>query len=278
MPRLLKRVLALAAIAAVVAVVAFVTLSPMVQKEAAGRRAKALADAPVPVVDAPARVADVPVYLNGVGTAKARNTVTVRAAGRRPHHEPQVQGRTGRQARRCAGPDRPCHLPGAAGAGDRQEGTRRGAAGQRPARPRALRETDVALRRREDHRHAARPGRPAHGADQAGRRRHRQRQSLPRLHDHRVAARRPHRHPHDRRGQPGARHRRQRRHRDDHGGQAHRRNLHAAATAAGPGQRRVRTGRGDGRGARRRRQDGARPRRLAGRRQPGGPDRPGPCA
>jgi len=78
-PRLLKRVLALAAIAAVVAVVAFVTLSPMVQKEAAGRRAKALADAPVPVVDAPARVADVPVYLNGVGTAKARNTVTVRA-------------------------------------------------------------------------------------------------------------------------------------------------------------------------------------------------------
>ena len=38
MPRLLKRVLALAAIAAVVAVVAFVTLSPMVQKEAAGRR------------------------------------------------------------------------------------------------------------------------------------------------------------------------------------------------------------------------------------------------
>ena len=79
MPRLLKRVLALAAIAAVVAIVAFVTVSPMVQKEAAGRRAKALADAPVPVVDAPARVADVPVYLNGVGTAKARNTVTVRA-------------------------------------------------------------------------------------------------------------------------------------------------------------------------------------------------------
>ena len=33
----------------------------------------------MPVVDAPARIADVPVYLNGVGTAKARNTVTVRA-------------------------------------------------------------------------------------------------------------------------------------------------------------------------------------------------------
>jgi membrane fusion protein, multidrug efflux system len=65
--------------AAVVAVVAFVTLSPIAQKEAAGRRAKAMADAPVPIIDAPARVADVPVYLNGVGTTKARNTVTVRS-------------------------------------------------------------------------------------------------------------------------------------------------------------------------------------------------------
>jgi membrane fusion protein, multidrug efflux system len=77
--RLLNRVVALAAIAAVVGVVGYVTVSPMVQKEAAGRRAKALADASVPVIDAPARLADVPVYLNGVGTAKARNMVTVRA-------------------------------------------------------------------------------------------------------------------------------------------------------------------------------------------------------
>ena len=38
-----------------------------------------MADVAVPVIDAPARIADVPVYLNGVGTAKARNTVTVRA-------------------------------------------------------------------------------------------------------------------------------------------------------------------------------------------------------
>jgi len=76
--RLLKRVLALAAIAAVVGIVAFVTLSPLAQK-GAGRRSKAFADMPVPVIDAAARLADVPVYLNGVGTAKARNTVTVRA-------------------------------------------------------------------------------------------------------------------------------------------------------------------------------------------------------
>ncbi len=79
MARLLNRVLALSAIAAVVGVVGFATVSPMVQKEAGGRRAKALADAAVPVIDAAARVADVPVYLNGVGTAKARNMVTVRA-------------------------------------------------------------------------------------------------------------------------------------------------------------------------------------------------------
>jgi multidrug efflux system membrane fusion protein len=82
--RLLKRVLVLAVLAAVVAAVAYVTVMPAVQKQAAGRRAKMLADAPVPVVDAPARIADIPVYLNGVGTAKARNTVTVR---------PQVDGK-----------------------------------------------------------------------------------------------------------------------------------------------------------------------------------------
>jgi multidrug efflux system membrane fusion protein len=83
-PRLVKRVLVLAALVAVAAAVVYVTVMPSVQKQAAGRRAKMLADAPVPVVDAPARMADVPVYLNGVGTARARNTVTVR---------PQVDGK-----------------------------------------------------------------------------------------------------------------------------------------------------------------------------------------
>ena len=77
--RLLKWVGASVAIAAVVGVVGFVTLAPAVQKEVRGRRAKVSSDMPVPIVDAPARLADVPVYLNGVGTAKARNTVTVRA-------------------------------------------------------------------------------------------------------------------------------------------------------------------------------------------------------
>ena len=77
--RLLKRVGVFAALAAVVGVVAFVTLAPAVQKEVRGRRASAASGMPVPIVDAAARLADVPVYLNGVGTAKARNTVTVRA-------------------------------------------------------------------------------------------------------------------------------------------------------------------------------------------------------
>ena len=84
MTRLLKRVLVLAVLCAVAAALVYVTVMPAVQKQASGRRAKMLADAPVPVVDAPARTADVPVYLNGVGTARARNTVTVR---------PQVDGK-----------------------------------------------------------------------------------------------------------------------------------------------------------------------------------------
>lgn len=81
--RPLNRALVYGVIAAVTATVAYVTVMPGVQKQAAGKRFKG-GDGIVPVVDAPARVADVPVHLNGVGTAKARNTVIVR---------PQVDGR-----------------------------------------------------------------------------------------------------------------------------------------------------------------------------------------
>jgi multidrug efflux system membrane fusion protein len=81
--RLLNRALVYGVIAATTAIVAYVTVMPGVQKQVSGKRAKG-GDGPVPVIDAPARVADVPVHLNGVGTAKARNTVTVR---------PQVDGR-----------------------------------------------------------------------------------------------------------------------------------------------------------------------------------------
>lgn len=81
--RLLKRALALAIFGLAVAVVVYVSMMPAAQKQAGGRRAQR-GEGPVPVTAAPARIADVPVFLDGVGTAKARNTVTVR---------PQVDGK-----------------------------------------------------------------------------------------------------------------------------------------------------------------------------------------
>src|SRR4029078_7924607 len=57
---------------------------PSVEKELRGRRARQAGGAPVPVAAAQARTDNVPIYLTGVGTAKARNTVTVR---------PQVDGK-----------------------------------------------------------------------------------------------------------------------------------------------------------------------------------------
>ena len=85
MTRLFKRLVALALAAGLAGVVIYATSLPSVQKQFTGRRAaKALGDGAVPVTAAPARIGDVPVYLDGVGTAKARNTVTVR---------PQVDGR-----------------------------------------------------------------------------------------------------------------------------------------------------------------------------------------
>src|SRR5215510_11376008 len=49
-----------------------------------GKRGRGGPDAPVPVLAAQAKLADVPVYLDGVGTTKALNTVLVR---------PQVEGK-----------------------------------------------------------------------------------------------------------------------------------------------------------------------------------------
>jgi membrane fusion protein, multidrug efflux system len=50
------------------------------QKRAGGGQgAGSAANSPVPVLATPAKLADVPVYLDGVGTAKALNTVTVRS-------------------------------------------------------------------------------------------------------------------------------------------------------------------------------------------------------
>lgn len=83
MGKFFKRLFALSVTLGVAAAIIYVSALPSLQKQGAGRRAK-IGDGSVPVLAAQARVADVPVYLDGVGTAKARNTVTVR---------PQVDGR-----------------------------------------------------------------------------------------------------------------------------------------------------------------------------------------
>jgi multidrug efflux system membrane fusion protein len=83
--KLLKWTLALAFLAGVVGVVAYANLVETPLKQF-GRRGGAgmMRSDPIPVLAATAKRADVPVYFQGVGTAKARNTVIVR---------PQVDGR-----------------------------------------------------------------------------------------------------------------------------------------------------------------------------------------
>ena len=78
------RITVLLIVGLVIAAVVGVYYMPQWQQTSAavskgGRRGGAPASDPVPVLAAAARVADVPVYLDGVGTAKALNTVTVRS-------------------------------------------------------------------------------------------------------------------------------------------------------------------------------------------------------
>ena len=79
-----KQVLLIAIVAAIAAAVIYASLLPTQQKQGGGRRAAKMGNGPVPVLVAPTRIADFPLYLEGVGTAKPRSTVTVR---------PQVDGR-----------------------------------------------------------------------------------------------------------------------------------------------------------------------------------------
>jgi membrane fusion protein, multidrug efflux system len=79
-----RRITVLMIAAAVIAAVVGVYYMPQWQQTLAavskgGRRGGPPASDPVPVLVAAARMADVPVYLDGVGTAKALNTVTVRS-------------------------------------------------------------------------------------------------------------------------------------------------------------------------------------------------------
>jgi multidrug efflux system membrane fusion protein len=82
--KFIKRVLVIAIVGAIAAAVFYASMLPSAQQQAGGGRRAKMGNGPVPVLIAPARIADVPLYLDGVGTAKARNTVTVR---------PQVDGR-----------------------------------------------------------------------------------------------------------------------------------------------------------------------------------------
>jgi membrane fusion protein, multidrug efflux system len=79
-----RRITALLIGGLVIAAVVGVYYMPQWQQTAAavskgGRRGAPAASDPIPVLVTAARVADVPVYLDGVGTAKALNTVTVRS-------------------------------------------------------------------------------------------------------------------------------------------------------------------------------------------------------
>lgn len=82
MKKFFKSLFAILVIGALTAAAVHVTTGG--EERQRGRRGGGRAHGPVPVVAAQARIADVPVWLEGVGTAKARNTVTVR---------PQVDGK-----------------------------------------------------------------------------------------------------------------------------------------------------------------------------------------
>jgi multidrug efflux system membrane fusion protein len=82
--KLIRRTFFIAVAALIAGVVIYASTLPSVQKQFSGRKARMLAAGPVPVTVVEAQRKDVPLYLEGVGTAKARSTVTVR---------PQVDGR-----------------------------------------------------------------------------------------------------------------------------------------------------------------------------------------
>ncbi|MEA2933719.1 MAG: rane fusion protein multidrug efflux system [Variibacter sp.] len=80
--RKLRRFLAFITFAVIITTAAVIYLNQAPQRQRTDLRGRG--DAPVPVLAATARSADVPVYLEGVGTTRALNTVTVR---------PQVEGK-----------------------------------------------------------------------------------------------------------------------------------------------------------------------------------------
>jgi len=75
----LRRFLKYAVVLAVIAGVAYYAMAPAPQRNGGPGGRFFRPDGPVPVLAAAARLADVPVYLDGVGTTRALNTVTIRA-------------------------------------------------------------------------------------------------------------------------------------------------------------------------------------------------------
>ncbi len=99
-----------------------------------------------------------PVYLNGVGTAKARNLRDGAAAGRWPHHV-SINFKEGQDVkpRRPAGQDRSRHLPGPARPGGGQESPgRTSQLDNAPTRPRTLQHRWAATWWRKNRRYPAR--------------------------------------------------------------------------------------------------------------------------
>ena len=197
-------------------------------------------DGPVPVIAALTRRADVPVYLDGVGTVRALNTVTVR---------PQVDGKLisvnyteGQQVERgfvLAKIDPVTYQAAYDQAVAKKAQDEATLANARLDLARYARLVDDQLGRAAATRHAEGDGGAARSAGEARSGADRQRQGDPRLHHHRGADPRPHRHPPGRPGQHRARVRCDR-HRRHHPAAADLGPVHPAAAAARRGQPRVR--------------------------------------
>ena len=188
----------------------------------AKKRRRFAADGPIPVLAAGARYADVPVTADVLGTVQATNSVLVRS---------QVDGKLveidfkeGQDVRKGDVVARidPATYKALYDSAVAKKGQGRGAAEQRPGRPRPLPEARRnPVRLAPAGRHPEGAGGAGRGAARPGPGRHRQRQGDARLCHHPLADRRPHRHPRDRRGQPRPRQRHDR-HRDHRPGEAHR--------------------------------------------------------
>jgi membrane fusion protein, multidrug efflux system len=84
MKKFLKYTLLTGCLAALAVVVVIMAQAQQQKQPGFAKRGRGAPDMPAPVLAAQSRLADVPVYLDGVGTTKALNTVTVR---------PQVDGK-----------------------------------------------------------------------------------------------------------------------------------------------------------------------------------------